>query len=338
MVPATGTLRAMCGQPTPSRWQQRLGDELDDDGIELPGGPEFRRLLLEEVDHCRRAPVFEGRVPTYGAMILPEDGSKAKRQALHDHIGFDVVPLDDDPAAGRAYADGRSSYLVRDVDGGVALACFEQAMLYEADLVRIQEITGAAIVQRTPVLDVVRVVADSCVITWDGRHWRSRPTASSLRDTLLTTCPEVGERLVDIAELAIHWLAPSRIGATIVVPHGPLDFNALDLSTAAHTPTLSVSNRRHFSALAAVLRQHDLAVIADTDGLVRKVAVGLRWSSDAEAAIDNERGMRHRSAQRYSYDQHDVTVVVVSEDGPVTIYRQGRVVATTGPSVGRLSR
>jgi hypothetical protein len=39
--------------------------------------------------------------------------------------------------------------------------------------------------------------------------------------------------------------------------------------------------------------------------------------------------MRHRSAQRYSYDQPDVTVVVVSEDAPVTVHRRGEVTLTT---------
>jgi DNA integrity scanning protein DisA with diadenylate cyclase activity len=40
--------------------------------------------------------------------------------------------------------------------------------------------------------------------------------------------------------------------------------------------------------------------------------------------------MRHRSAQRYSYDQPTATIVVVSEDGPVTVYRRGEVIVTTG--------
>ncbi len=315
--------------PHLTRWRQRLADELDDDGVSIPGDATFRHLVLEELDHCRRAPVFEGRQPTYGAMILPPGGSPEKRQALHDHIAFDIVPLDGDPMRARTYADGRSSYLVRDIDGRIALACFERSMIFEIDLVHLQEITGAAIVQRTPVLDVVRIFADESVISWDGRHWQSRPTARSLRGRLSAGSPRVADRLVDIAELAIHWLAPSRVGATIVVPDGALDLDALDVSTAAHTPPLSVSNRRHFAALVAVLRQHDLAVVVDTDGVIHKVAVGLRWSAEAEHAVDNDRGMRHRSAQRYSYDQRDVTVVVVSEDGPVTIYRSGAVIATT---------
>ena len=272
----------------PTRWLQRLADEFDDDGIELPADPEFRRLLLEELDHCRRVPMFEGRRPTYGAIIVPGGRAVAERRAALDALDYDLVPLDDDPAAGRAYADGRASFLVRSVDGGVALACFAGSMLMEADLVRLQRKTGAAIIQRTPVLDVVRIAVDETMITWDGRHWHCRPTAMALADVLLERVPELDSSFANhVLELAVHWLAPSRIGATIVTHDGDgIDWSSLDTSTAARTPQLSVCDRRHFSALTTVLRQHDLAVIVDRDGSLRKVAVGLRWTPDAEGAVD----------------------------------------------------
>jgi hypothetical protein len=288
--------------PTPTRWLQRLADEFGDDGIELPSDPAFRRLLLEELDHCRRAPMFEGRRPTYGAIIVPGDAADSQRRAGLDALDYDLVPLDDDVTAGRAYADGRASFLVRSVDGAIALACFAGSTLMEADLVRLQRATGAAIIQRTPVLDVVRVAFDEAMVTWNGRHWRHRrrPTAMALTDVILDRVPELERSFVlHVLELAIHWLAPSRIGATIVASDGEgVDWSSLDTSTAARTPRLSVCDRRHFSALTAVLRQHDLAVIVDRDGSLRKAAVGLRWTPDAERSVTSDGRMRHRSAQR----------------------------------------
>ena len=315
----------------PTRWLQRLADEFDDDDIALPADPEFRRLLLEELDHCRRVPMFEGRRPTYGAIIVPGDRAVAKHRAALETLEYDLVPLDDDPAAGRVYADGRASFLVRSVDGGVALACFAGSMLMEADLVRLQRKTGAAIIQRTPVLDVVRTAVDETMITWDGRHWHCRPTAMALADVLLERVPELDSSFANhVLELAVHWLAPSRIGATIVTHDGDgIDWSSLDTSTAARTPQLSVCDRRHFSALTTVLRQHDLAVIVDRDGSLRKVAVGLRWTPDAEGALTSDRGMRHRSAQRYSHDHPTATIVVVSEDGPVSVFRSGAVAVSS---------
>jgi DNA integrity scanning protein DisA with diadenylate cyclase activity len=153
----------------------------------------------------------------------------------------------------------------------------------------------------------------------------------ALTDLLLERVPELDSSFANhVLELAVHWLAPSRIGATIVAHDGEsIDWPSLDTSTAARTPQLSVCDRRHFSALTTVLRQHDLAVIVDRDGLLRKVAVGLRWTPDAESAVISDRGMRHRSAQRYSHDHPTATVVVVSEDGPVSVFRAGAVVVTS---------
>ena len=319
------------------RQLRRLADELDDDGVVLPGDLEFQGHVLEELDHCRRTPVFEGRRPTYGAIVLPRSGLKDKRKALVDHIDFDVVPLEGDLGAGRVYADGRSAYLVRGPGAHVALACFDRPMLFEADLVRVQQLTGAALVQRTAVLDVVRMVLDGSVVNWDGRNWQIRPSATALGAELAAQVPDLGEQLAhDVLELAIHWLAPSRVGTTIVIHHGELDVAALDTSTSVRTPPLSFGNRRHFAALVAVLRQHDLAVVVTPEGAIRKVAVGLRWTAEAERAVTTDRGMRHRSAQRYSWDQPAATVVVVSEDGPVTVFRRGVVVVTTGAAAAPL--
>ena len=233
-------------------------------------------------------------------------------------------PVGSMPTGGRRFSCGPST-------AALALACFAGSMLMEADLVQLQRTTGAAIIQRTPVLDVVRIAVDEAMVTWDGRHWHRRPTAMAMADDLIERVPELDSSFaLHVLELAVHWLAPSRIGATIVAHDGDhIDWSALDTSTAARTPQLSVCDRRHFSALTTVLRQHDLAVIVDRGGSLRKVAVGLRWTTDAEAAVSSDRGMRHRSAQRYSHDHPTATLVVVSEDGPVSVFRGGALAVTS---------
>ena len=49
-------------------------------------------------------------------------------------------------------------------------------------------------------------------------------------------------------------------------------------------------------------------------------------SPEAESEVDGLRGMRHTSGRRYSFDDPGATVVVVSEDGPVTVLRAGDVI------------
>lgn len=74
------------------------------------------------------------------------------------------------------------------------------------------------------------------------------------------------------------------------------------------------------------LTQQDLAALVGGGGDVEAIGVGLRWSAAAESAVPVDRGMRHRSAQRWSFDHPTAIVVVVSGDGPVTVYRHGQVV------------
>ena len=49
----------------------------------------------------------------------------------------------------------------------------------------------------------------------------------------------------------------------------------------------------------------------------------------AESEVDGLRGMRHTSGRRYSFDDPTATVIVVSEDGPVTVLRGGDVIGTS---------
>ena len=58
------------------------------------------------------------------------------------------------------------------------------------------------------------------------------------------------------------------------------------------------------------------------------------WGNAAPWAVDPP-GTRHTSARRYSYDDPQATVIVVSEDGPVSVLRNGVVqpVPLTRPSL-----
>jgi len=100
----------------------------------------------------------------------------------------------------------------------------------------------------------------------------------------------------------------------------------MDVATKFHAPRLTLKNRRHYPALFASLQQHDLATLVTADGSIEYLGVGLRSSEEAERNVDTNRGMRHRSAQRFSYDHPSTTIAVVSEDGPVTIFRHGRAI------------
>ena len=154
-----------------TRAHERLREELHDDGIVLPGGPAEVETLLAELEHARRPPLHEGRVPLYGSIVVPEGRSLLERDNLVELIELDL-PIE----RCRSFADGRSTFLVRRADGPPLLACFRRTVQYEADLVELELATGTTIVQRT-IGGVPRVFTPTGVVEWSGHDWRFRPSA-----------------------------------------------------------------------------------------------------------------------------------------------------------------
>ncbi len=300
---------------------RRLAEELAEDGIELDGDAAMRDLLLVELEYARRIPTFEGRRPLYGSFSMPPGTEIERAAGLADLVSLDGLPQ---PMA-RTFADGRSAFVVHRPDEPPVLACFDRPVQYESELVRLQQTTGARIVQRTPVLGQVRLFTDRRVIAWSGQDWSDRPTAAALLAGMQIGAPNLDPEVAHgLLDLTVHWLSPARIGATIVVHERDFQWESLDVATKSRAPRLSLTNRQHFPALFATLTQHDLATLVTADGSVLYLGVGLRSSVEAERNVDTERGMRHRSAQRFSYDHPSTTIAVVSEDGPVTVFRGGR--------------
>jgi DisA bacterial checkpoint controller nucleotide-binding len=249
---------------------------------------------------------------------------------LVDLVAVDAHPLN----LARRFADGRSSFLTIHLDGRRHLALFRRAVQFEADLIEVQADTGAYIVQRTPVLEATRVFTGARTIEWSGYRWTARPNAQTqyekLRPFVRAIAPPV---LGGLLKFAIHWLSPGRVGATLVVPvsHGG---DGLDMDNGVAIPPLSITTRHHYPALLAALMQTDLATVVDGRGWVHHIGVGLNSSPEADAVVGTSGGMRHRSAARYTYDHPDSVAVVVSEDGPVTVFRHGKSLSTCAASLG----
>jgi hypothetical protein len=315
--------------PELSRPVRRLKSELADDGVVIDADDRLLPIVLDELEHARRPQQFERRTPLYGSMIVPEDRSLIEAGELVDIISLDGLTVEE----ARRFADGRSVFVVVKHDGRRKLVCFRRTVQYEADMVEIQADTGAFIVQRTPVLGVTRLFTSSATVEWSGYRWTSRPNARAQHDLLHPYLPAIASPvLLGLLELAVHWLSPGRVGATLVVPvtHGD---SGLDLERALATPDLSATARHHYPALLAALMQTDLATVVDAAGRPHHIGVGLHWSAEAERSVEVDGGMRHRSAARYTYDHPDAVAVVVSEDGPVTVFHHGKPLSQCAASM-----
>src|SRR2546423_409829 len=90
-------------------------------------------------------------------------------------------------------------------------------------------------------------------------------------------------------------------------------------------PPLCITAPFHLAPLRHALTQVDGAAVFGPDGVVRRLGVRLVPSAAAEESVDALKGTRHTSGRRYSYDDPRATVIAVSDDGPVSVLRNGEV-------------
>ncbi len=236
-------------------------------------------------------------------------------------------PIGEQPlTSARWFADGLSSWLLRRTDGTNEWMVFDRPAGSERDLVVMSGVFDAAIVQRHPA-GSVRVVGRFGVLRWDGFRWHHEPPVSSWIDAV-TVCSAHDDSalLLALLEFAIHDLGSRGIGALLlfrpdVEPGPPVE------ERLPTPPPLSIRVPSHLAPLRHALGQVDGAAVFDADGVLRQLGVRLIPSDAAEETVDALGGTRHTSARRYSHDDPLATVIAVSEDGPVTVFRNGAVLA-----------
>jgi len=311
----------------------RLVEEVGEVGLDLTAGAmgDAAGLVVSELDYALRPTVHERRVPSYGAIVGPTTdpglwgaatGLVIERRPTGDHS----------LVVARAYADGIVSWLLRRRAGDDEWAIFDRPSGSERDLVVLAEATGATIVQRHP-SGMVRIVTPAGAYRWDGRRWQHQPLVSSWIDTFAACEAYGGDREVieTLLEFAVHDLGANGIGATLVYRPDLTLADRFDRRLPT-PPPLCITDPVDLGPLRHVLGQVDGAALFDERGVLAEIGVRLVPSVDAEAGVDGYRGMRHTSGRRYSYDDPAATVIVVSEDGPVTVVRAGKLLGASAPA------
>lgn len=318
----------------PSRLR-RLREELEEAGFPFDGSDAWRDVLLDEIERTVHPPVHERRVSSMGAVIDP----RADPSTWEAGTELRIVerPIAEQPLAwARRFADGLSSWLIRRSDGPDAWAVFDRPAGSERDLGVLSAALDATIVQRHPA-GAVRVVGPSGVWRWEHFDWHHEPPVAAWLDTVAVG-PEHGDPVVLAAllEFAVHDLGAWGIGALLIY-RPEAGFSPTLEARLPLPPSLHILRPMALSPLRHALAQLDGAAVFDAGGTLRQLGVRLVPSPDAEEVIDGYRGMRHTAARRYSYDEPMATLIVVSEDGPVTVLRNGELLGRSPappPEVG----
>jgi hypothetical protein len=307
---------------------RRLAAELDDEVGRAPDlSTAVGQLVIEEIDRARRPNVHERRVASSGVMVAPTTGPDGWGPGTQLEIIRGPI-LDTDPDGMRLFADGLSSWVIRHAEGGDEWMVFDRPSGSERDLVVLAEVMGATVVQRHPT-GAVRVVDQHGVARWDGVRWHHEPPVSSWLDAVTACDPHGDVRVVRaLLEFAVHDLGSRGIGALLI--YRPADEpGPLVEARLPSPPPLQILRPTGLAPLRHALAQIDGAAVFDADGVLRELGVRLVPSAAAEAQVDGYRGMRHTSARRYSFDDPTATVIVVSEDGPVSVLRKGKVLGSS---------
>ncbi len=311
---------------------RRLQEELDDAGVGTGGhhGP----LLLSEIDRARFPRRHEGRFPSYGAIVVSRRSPAVLR--VLDELGAIRLKGDERSSATiRRMADGMRGFALVQREE-VELVLLASPASREIELVRLRRALGpsTALVNRS-VEGIVRVIEHRQIVTFDGTTWWVKPDAreySTLVSSSMGLAPlDLTEHILDFC---VHVAGPGAGGATLVWCLDEEAETLLDRHSAHTEPPLSLrlplGNAASYTAVRHLLVHTDGACRVSHDGDVVEVGLHLRASSAAhrDVEIARNRGTRHASAKRCSYDIPTALVFVVSDDGPVTVYGGGRTVAS----------
>jgi hypothetical protein len=302
---------------------RRLGEELTETGARWSSAVEEDAAVLEEIDRALRPAVHERRVPTSGTIVGPR--ADPAEWAAGTQLEIVRIPvLRQSLAASRRFADGLSSWLLRRPGGDDEWLVFDRPAASERDLVVMAQALDGVVVQRHP-SGAVRAVGPFGVLRYEGLRWHHEPPLAAWID-LLSACSVPGDPSVleALLEFAVHDLGSLGIGALLVYrpsdDPGPVVEDLLP-----EPPPLHIGTPFHLAPLRHALGQVDGAAVFDRDGVLRRLGVRVIPSQDAETSVEPLGGTRHTSARRYSFDDRLATVIVVSEDGPVSVMRRGKV-------------
>ena len=291
-----------------------------------PVKPRYLKGLQDEISaelaRCLDPFVHERDIRPYGAIV-------AREQPHLDRLGRIInagdLPLD----VLRSLADGIHSVVLIVKGETPQLLLLHECMDTDQDYASHAVWVDGVIVCNDG-QGIVRIVTDSSVTLVEGRRWIVKDMVYEAAEDVVLVVPAAALDVVrKLLELAHHHFSAGKIGATLLYA---LTDNAgaprrRDEGISVSGLGLSILNEAEEPLLLHQARYRDGALLFGRDGRLLAVNVILRPSRISEQAVPATKGTRHTSAARHTYDCPDVLAIVVSTDGPVTVFSDGQRIA-----------
>ena len=173
----------------------------------------------------------------------------------------------------------------------------------------------------------LKIFAEGKIYIHENRTWQVKdPIDKKIEKVLDLSNFKYPEILSDLIKFAFYELSPKKIGSTLVylldddenlnkklIP--PVNFKGYNIK---------FENANHHNLAENFLKQIDGATLVYPNGNIWGTGLHLQYSKKSKEVVVEEGGTRHTSAKRFSFDNGRCIVIVTSEDGPVTIYSDGR--------------
>ena len=178
---------------------------------------------------------------------------------------------------------------------------------------------------------IVRIVTDSSVTKVEGRRWIATALVFEAAEDILHVVPAAD--LARRAPSARALSSPYQPGQRRHDDHLPADRaeqpagRRRDDGVRVEAMKLSVLDTAHEPLVLHQARYRDGAMLVGHGGQLLAVNVILLSEKASEDAVPAMKGTRHTSAARHTYDCPDVLAFVVSTDGPVTVFSDGKRIA-----------
>ena len=180
------------------------------------------------------------------------------------------------------------------------------------------------VVLRVDSKGMIWIASSEAVTTINHLNGWTRPAIDNIVPMLNQLLPDADSATLDaIARFAYSRLSPHKVGTTLLYSLTGAQSSDHQTPGISAAFRLNVNNREDWTLIEHELRHCDGAAVVDRNGLLLRKGVILNSTTASQAKIQTEGGTRHNSACRHTYDRPDLIAIVISADGPVSIFSDG---------------
>ena len=252
----------------------------------------------------------ENKMPSWG-VILSEAIPEVSHELIDDYKD--------------SYCNGTRSFAFKLVGSDQKNTISFTRKLDNIDLVNICKTNDRCTIQR--IGNTLKLYYNGCIYVCENRSWKILATVHNELKKIQLHYRNVNETFMkDLLDFSFYELSLNKIGSTIIYW---LDekFES-EYASGIEPMGLNFNTPYHRYLIKNYLSKNDGAVIINCNGDVIGGQAHLTFSDSSKQFIQiKDKGTRHNSSARFSFDNSKSIVITVSEDGPVSVFSEGANIA-----------